>query len=98
MTIGRILCLILLVKRTNACDDIVSSLTVGDHIEIHVYDDRKIGKHTHSTSFFYTTDNNAQDVERHPDDRNIITIKDPDLKRAECYLWAIIARMKRGTE
>lgn len=90
--------LILLVKEANACKDIISSFTVEDHFEIHVYDNRKIGKHTHSTSFYYTTENNVQDVERRPDNRNIITIKDPDLKRAEHYLKAIIAWMERGTE
>lgn len=90
--------LIALVQRAGVCEDIVSSFTVGDYFEIHVYDNRKIRKHTHSTSFYYTTENNVQDVEIHPHNRNIITIKDPDLKRAEHYLKAIIAWMERGTE
>lgn len=93
--------LILLVQKANENDDIIADITVGLAVVVHVYDCRTIGKRTYqdSISLYYTTENHqVHKVERHPDDSNIITIKDPDLKRAEHYLKAIIAWMERGTE
>ena len=101
MTIGRIMDLIALVQKVNECDDIIAHIKIDAHAEVYVYDCRTIGKRTFEdrTSIYYTTENRQlHKVERHPNNDNIITMKDPDLKRAEFYLKAIITWMERGTE
>lgn len=90
MTSERLLMLIDLTLKASEYMGVIADITIGKvyetKYEINVFDGREQKR---SFSIYYTTEWNGAKIRKNPNAKNIITLYDPELKKAERYLRSI---------